>query len=40
MKTKTELIKMSKEEIEAEEQKAWVYFSKVKAIMNFNELEE
>ena len=40
MKTKTELIGMSKEEIEAEEQKAWVYYSKVKAIMKFIALEE
>ena len=31
---------MSKEEIEVEEQKAWAYFSKVKAVMNFNKLEE
>ena len=40
IKTKTELMKMSNEELEKEENTAWEYFKKVKAIMKFIALEE
>ena len=40
MKTKTELLAMSTEEIEDHERKAWDYFSKVKKVMNFMKLED
>ena len=40
IKTKSELLGMSKEELEAEENQAWSYFTKVKAVMKFTELED
>ena len=40
IKTKTELLKMSKSDLEIEENTAWDYFKKVKAIMKFMAIEE
>jgi len=40
IKTKTELLKMSKSDLEIEENTAWDYFKKVKAVSKFLELEE
>ena len=40
IKTKSELLEMSLEEIEEHERKAWDYFSKVKKVMNFMKLED
>tara|TARA_R100001244_G_scaffold99755_1_gene74472 strand:- start:361 stop:483 length:123 start_codon:yes stop_codon:yes gene_type:complete len=40
MKTKTELLQMSKEDIEKEENTAWIYHRKVRAIIKFMEIEE
>ena len=40
IKTKTELIVMSKEELEIEENMAWEYYKKVKTVMKFTELED
>ena len=40
IKTKTELLKMSKSDLEIEENIAWDYFKKIKAIMEFNKLED
>mgnify|MGYP003152626870 CR=1 FL=1 len=37
---KTELLGMSKEELEKEENKAWDYFKKVRDIKRFLDLEE
>ena len=40
IKTKTELLKMSTEKLETEENMAWEYYKKVKAIIKFIELED
>ena len=40
IKTKTELLKMSTEKLEIEENMALGYYKKVKAIIKFTELEE
>ena len=40
LKTKTELLEMSKEGLEKEENKAWDYFKKVRDIKRFLDLEE
>jgi hypothetical protein len=40
MKTKTELLQMSKEDIKIEEDTAWTYHRKVRAIIKFMEIEE
>ena len=40
IKTKTELLKMSTEKLEIEENMAWEYYKKVKAIIKFIELED
>jgi hypothetical protein len=39
-KTKTELLAMSRTDLEKEENNAWNYFKKVKAIIKFIELED
>ena len=40
VKSKTELLAMNTEELEREENIAWDYFKKIKAIMEFNKLED
>ena len=40
MLTKKELMKMSKKELEIEENIGWNYFKKVKAILKFMEIED
>ena len=40
IKTKTELLEMSQIDLEKEENIAWDYFKKIKAIMEFNNLED
>ena len=40
IKTKSELLAMSSEELEEENDRAWRYFKKIKAIQKFLELED
>tara|TARA_R110002072_G_scaffold292150_2_gene460630 strand:- start:8 stop:136 length:129 start_codon:yes stop_codon:yes gene_type:complete len=40
VKSKTELLALSAEDLEKEENIAWDYFKKIKAIMEFNKLED
>ena len=40
IKTKTELLAMSQIDLEKEENIAWDYFKKIKAIIEFNNLED
>jgi len=40
IKTKSELLEMSLEDIEIHEREAWDYFSKVKKVMQFMRLED
>ena len=40
LKTKTELLGMTIEEIESHSDEAWAYFEKVKAVREFVKLEE
>ena len=40
IKTKKELMELTKEEIQIAEREAWDYFKRVKTVMKFIELEE
>tara|TARA_R100001082_G_C4302574_1_gene133091 strand:+ start:68 stop:196 length:129 start_codon:yes stop_codon:yes gene_type:complete len=40
IKTKTELLAMSNEEIKEKEMEAWNYYRKIQAVMNFKKLED
>ena len=40
IKTKSELLALSLEEIQEHEHQAWTYYAKVKNVMNFMQLED
>jgi len=40
IKTKSELLALSLDEIQEHEREAWAYYSKVKKVMNFMQLED
>jgi len=40
IKTKSDLLALSLDEIQEHEHQAWTYYSKVKKVMNFMQLED